>query len=107
METAGGASADRKKENHMKAFSPATRKLFDDGLSQLLDRIAAAPGDVERRKQLSRAAAERFIEVADTRIPDDCHIAALIDRLRAAGPDHPDTRAGYSNPKTNAPNDNY
>jgi hypothetical protein len=96
MEPAGGASADRKKENHMKDFSPATRKLFDDGLSQLLDRIDAATGDVERRKKLYRAAAERFIEVAGTRLPENRHMADLIDRLRADGPDHPDPRAVYS-----------
>ncbi len=77
----------------MKDFSPATRKLFDDGLSQLLDRIDAATGDVERRKQLYRAAAERFIEVADIRIPENRHMDDLVDRLRPENPIHPDPRA--------------
>lgn len=67
----------------MDGFSPATQKLFDDGLSQLLDRIDSATGDVDRRKQLYRAATERFIEVAASRIPDNPYLSALNDRLYA------------------------
>lgn len=77
----------------MSGFSPATRRLFDDGLSQLLDRIDAATGDVDRRKWLYRAATERLIEVANARIPQNDYLSDLMGKLCDSEAGHPDPRA--------------
>lgn len=81
----------------MHGFSPATRRLFEDGLTQLLDRLDAATGDADRRMQLYRAATERFIEVAAARIPHNHYLDDLLVRRRDAEVVHPDPRAAMRN----------
>jgi hypothetical protein len=66
-------------------FSPATRRLVDDGINDLLTRIDATTAEVETRKHLYRVAIDQMIAIADARIPGNPHLVPVQDRARSIG----------------------